>query len=90
MTSLSSYMITCAYPLYVNEDGDIMNSLGQLFHQFGAHFISIGLKFKSSHHIGAEYKSQDPSVLPSHHWISIVLHGSSIHLADVYVFDPGE
>ena len=88
--SLCSYMITCTHPLCVNEDGDMIHSLEQLFHLYGAHFISIGSKFKSYHHLGADYKSQDPSVLPSHHWISVVLHGPSIHLDVDYVFDPGE
>ena len=53
-----------------------------------AHFISTGLKFKSSHHLGADYKSQYPSLLPSHHWISVVLHGPSFHPA--VVLDPSE
>ena len=90
MPSLCSYMITCTHPLCVNEDGDMIHSLGQLFHLSRAHFISTGSNFKSSHHLGADYKSQYPSVFPSHHWISVVLHGPSIHLAVVYVFYPGE
>ena len=77
-------MITCTHPLYVNKDGDMIHSLGQLFHLSGDHFISTGSKFKSSHHLGADYKSQDPSVFPSHHWISVVLHGL------IAVLDPGE
>ena len=88
MTSPSSYMITCAYPLYVNEDGDIIHSLRQLFHLYGDHFISTSLKFKSSHNLGDDYKSQDPSVFPSHHWISVVLHGPSFHPAAV--LDSGQ
>ena len=76
------------HPLYVNEDGDMIHSLGQLFHLFGAHSISIGLNFKSSHHLGVYYNSQDISVLLTHHWISVVLHGTSFH--PVVVFDPGE
>ena len=88
MPSLCSYKITFTHPLCVNEDGDIINSLGQLFHLSRAHFISTGLKFKSSHHLGADYKSQDPSVFPSHHWILVVLHGRSFH--PVAVLDPGE
>ena len=83
------YEIT-THPLYVNEDGDITYSIGQLFHLSGADFIFIGLNFKSSHHLGADYKSQYPSLFLSHHWISIILHGHSIHIAVVYVFDPGE
>ena len=59
--SLCSYMITCTHPLYVNGDGDIIHLLGQLFHLSRAHFISTGLYFKSSHHLGADYKSQDIS-----------------------------
>ena len=90
MPSLCSYIITFTHPLHVNEYGDIIHSLGQLFHLSGAHFISTGLNFKSSHHLGDDYKSQDPSVLLSHHWISIFLHGPSIHIAIVYVFYPGE
>ena len=86
--SLCSYKITCTHPLCVNEDGDMIHSLEQLFHLYGAHFISTGLKLKSYHHVGADYKSQDPLVLPSHHWISVVLHGPRFHLAAV--FDPGE
>ena len=88
MTSPSSYMITCTYPLCVNEDGDIIHSLGQLFHLYGAQFISTGSKFKSSHHLVSDYKSQYPSIFPSHHWISVVLHGPSFHPAAV--LDPGE
>ena len=84
MSSLCSYKITSTHPLCVNEDGDIIHSLGQLFHLYGAQCISTGLKFKTSHHLGADYKSQDPSVLPSHHWISVVLHGPTAFL------DPGE
>ena len=86
--SLCSYKITFTHPLCVNEDGDIIHSLGQLFHLSGAHFISTGSNFKSSHHLGADYKSQDPSLLPSHHWISVVLRGPRFHLA--VVFDSGE
>ena len=78
----------CTHPLYVNEDGDMIHLLGQLFHLSGAHFISTSLKFKSSHHLGADYESQDLLVLPSHHWISVVLHGPSFHPAAV--LDPGE
>ena len=88
MPSLCSYMITSTHPLYVNEDGDIIHSLGQLFHLYGAHFIYTGSTFKSSHHLGADYKSQDPSVLHSHHWILVVLYGPSFH--PVVVLDLGE
>ena len=88
MPFLCSYMITCTHPLCVNEDGDIIDSLEQLFHLSGAHFISTGSKFKSSHHLGADYKSQEPLVFPSHHWIFVVLHGPSFH--PTVVFDPGE
>ena len=77
-------MITSTHPLCVNEDGYIIHSLGQLFHLYGAQFISTSSNFKSSHHLGADYKSQDPSVFPSHHWISVVLHGPTALL------DPGE
>ena len=83
-------MITYTHILCVNEYGDIIHSLRKLFHLYGAHFISIGLKFKSPHYLGADYNSQDPLVLPSHHWILVVLHGPSIHLAVAYAFDPGE
>ena len=86
--SLYSYKITSTHPLCVNEDGDIIHSLGQLFHLFGAHFISTSSKFKSYHHLGADYKSQDPSVLPSHYRISVVLHGPRFHPAAV--FDQSE
>ena len=88
--SLCSYLITCTHPLCANKDGDIIHSLGHLFHLSGAHLISTGSNFKSSHHLGADYKSQDPSLFPSHHWILVVLHGPSIHLGVVYVFDLGE
>ena len=88
MPSLCSYNITSTHPLCVNEDRDMIHSLGQLFHLSRAHFISTGSKFKSYHHLGADYNSQDPSVLPSHHWISVVLHGPRFHPAAV--FDPGE
>ena len=90
MPSLYSYNITSTNPLYVNEDGDIIHSLGQLFHLYGTHFITIGSKFKSSNHLGDAYKSEDLLVLPSHYWISVVLHGPSFHLAVVYVFYPSE
>ena len=88
MNSHISYMITCTYPLCVNEDGDITYSLGQLFHLSGADFVSTGSNFKSSHHLGADYKSQYPSIFPSHHWISVVLHGPSFH--PIVVLDLGE
>ena len=84
MPSLCSYMITCTHPLHVNEVGDLIHSLGLLFHLSGADFISIGLKFKSLHHLGDDYNSQEHS----HHWISVVLHGPSFHPATV--LDPGE
>ena len=87
MPFLCSYKITSTHPLCVNEYGEIIHSLGQLFQLYGDQFISTGSKFKSSHHLGADYKSQ---VFPSRHWISVVLHGPSIHLAVVYFFDPGE
>ena len=74
-------MITCTYPLCVNEVGGIIHSLGQLY---GVDFISIGSNFKSLHHLGAEYKSQEIS----HYWISVVIHGPSFHPA--VVFDPSE
>ena len=88
MPSICSYKITCTHPLCVNEYGDIIHSLGQLFHLCGAHFISTGLNFKSSHHLGADYKSQYLLVFPSHHWILVVLHGPSFHPA--IVLDPSE
>ena len=86
--SLFSYMITCTHPLSVNEVGDLMHSLGHLFHLFGADFISIGSNFKSYHHLGSDYNSQHLSVLLTHHWISIVLHGPSFHPATIH--DPSE
>ena len=52
--SLCSYKISYTHPLYVNEYGDMIHSLGQLFHLSRAHFISTGSKFKSSHHLGAD------------------------------------
>ena len=58
-----------------------MHSLGHLFHLCGADFISIGLNFNSSHHIGSDYNSQEISVPLTHHWISVVLHGPSFHPA---------
>ena len=75
MPSLCSYKITSTHPLCVNENGDIIHLLGQLFHLYGAQFISTSSNFKSSHQLGADYKYQDPSKFPSHHWISVVLHG---------------
>ena len=77
------YMITCTYPLNVNEFGDLMNSLGNVFHLSGVDFISTGLNFKSSHHLGVEI-----SIMFTHHWISVVLHGPSFH--PTVVLDPGE
>ena len=79
-----SYMITCTHPLSVNEVGNLMHSLGHLFHLSGADFISIGSKFKSLHHLGDDYNSQEIS----HHCISVVLHGPSFH--PTVVLDPGE
>ena len=84
MTSLCSYMITCTHPLYVNGVGDIIHLLGQLFQLSGDDFISICFNFKSLHHLGADYNSQDIS----HHWILVFLHGPSFHRA--VVLDPGE
>ena len=55
------HMITCMHPLCVNEVGDLIHSFGHLFHLSGADFISIGLNFKSSYHLGADYKSQELS-----------------------------
>ena len=81
-------MITCTHPLSVNEVGDLMHSLGHLFHLYGVYFIYIGSNLKSSYHLGADYNSQEPLVLLTHHWISVVLHGPSFHPA--VVLDPGE
>ena len=77
-------MITCTHPFYENEVRDLIHFLGLLFHLFGADFISIGLKFNSLRHLGADYKSQDLS----HYWILVVLHGHSFH--PTVVLDPGE
>ena len=84
MASLCSYMITCTHPLCVNEVGDLIQLLGILFHLSRADFISIGSNFKSLHHLGADYNSQE--IL--HHWISVVLHGHSFH--PPAVLDPSE
>ena len=77
-------MITCTHPLCVNEVGDLIHSLGLLFHLSGVDFISVGSNFKSLHHLGSDYNSQELS----HHWISVILHGPSFHPATV--LDPGE
>ena len=84
MPSPCSYMITCTHPLSVNEVGYLIHLLGLFFHLSGVDFISIGSKFKSLHHLGADYNSQELS----HHWISIVLHGPSFH--HVVDLDLGE
>ena len=84
MPSLFSYMITYTRPLNVNEFGDLIHSLGHLFHPYGADFISIGQKFKSLHHLGADYISQELS----QHWILVVLHDPNFH--PTTVLDPGE
>ena len=62
--------------------------LDSYFIVYGAHFISTSSKFNSSHHLGADYKSQDPSVFPSHHWILVVVHGPIFHPTDA--LDRGE
>ena len=58
MPSLHSYMITCTHPLCVIKVGDLIHSLGLLFHLSGADFISVGSKFKSLQHLGSDYNSQ--------------------------------
>ena len=88
MPSMYSYMTTCTHPLCVNEVGDLIHSLGHLFHLSGDNFISIGSKFKSCHDLGVDYNSQDISVFLTHHWISVVLHGPSFH--PTVVLDPSE
>ena len=82
--SLCSYMITCTHPLYVNKVGDLIHLVGILFHLSRDDFISIGSNFKSLHHLGADYNSQEIS----HHWISVVLHGPSFH--PTTFLDPSE
>ena len=81
-------MITCTHPLCLNEVGDLIHSLGLLFHLYRADFISIGLNLKSLHHLGADYNYQYLSVLLTHHWILVLLHRPSFHSPTV--LDHGE
>ena len=46
MSSLCFYMIICTHPLYVNEFGYLIHSLGLLFHLFGDYFIFYVFEFQ--------------------------------------------
>ena len=66
-----------------------MHSPGQLFLTLGDDFTSHGLMFKADiyHFFGcSSHGSNSQAPFLSHQLISIALHGSSFHLADVCIF----
>ena len=71
-----------------HEDGStdtLESNFEQVFQPAAPQVIQLSAKLVDNR---ADYKSQDPSVFPSHHWISVVLHGPRFHPAAF--FDPGE
>ena len=83
MTSLPFYLITCSSPHITSKDGDIL----------GADFTSHGLMFKAAIYQLLEFSSHGSNsqeLFLSYQLISVALHGSSFHLAAVYVLDSVE
>ena len=89
-TSLPSYLITCSSPHNTSKDKDILHSPGQLLLTPRADFTSHGLMFKATTYklLGfTSYGLNSQALFLSHQLISVALHGSSFHLAVVYVLD---
>ena len=93
MSSLPSYLITCSSPHKTSKDGDILHSTGHLLLTLGADFTSYISMFKGATYkflgfTSHGYNSQELFLF--HQLISVALHGSSFHLAAVYVPDSVE
>ena len=91
--SVPLYLIKCSSPHITSKDGDILQSPRHLLLTLGADFTSHGLMFKDEiyHLLGfSSHGSNSQGLFISHQLISIALHGSSFHLAAVYVPDSVE
>ena len=85
--SLPTYLITCSSPHRTSKDGDILHSPGHLILTLEADFTSHGSMFKAEIYqfLGfTSHGSNFQALFLSHQLISVVLHGSSFHLAVVY------
>ena len=89
-TSQPSYLITCKSPHGTSKDGDVLHSPGHLLLTLGPNFSSHGSMFKvgTYNFLGfTSHGSNSQEHFLSHQLISVALHGSSFHLAAVYVPD---
>ena len=92
-SSLPIYLITCSSPHRTSKVGDILHLPGHLLLTLGADFSSHGLMFKATIYqfIGfSSHGSNSQALFLSHQLILVSLHGSSFHLAVVYVPDSVE
>ena len=90
MYSLPFYLITRSSPRRTSKYGDILNLPGHLLLTLGADFTSHGLMFKAEIYQFVVFSSHglnSQALFLSHQLISVALHGSSFHLAVVYVLD---
>ena len=91
--SLPIYLITCSSPHKTSKDGDILHSPRHFLLTLGADLTSHGLMFKAAiyHFLGcSSHDSNSQALFLSYKLISVALHGSSFHLAVVYVLDSVE
>ena len=87
--SLPIYLITGSSPYRTSKDGDFLHSPGHLLLTLGVDFTSLGLMFKAEIYqvIGcSSHGSNSQSLFLSYLFIAVALHGSSFHLAVVYIF----
>ena len=83
-------LVTCSSPYRTSKDEDILHPPGHLLLTLGADFTTHGFLFKANIYqfLGCSSdgsNSQEPFL--SLQMISVALHGSSLHLAAVYIFD---
>ena len=91
--SLPIYLITCSSPHRTSKEGDILHSLGHFLLTIGVDFTSHGSLFKAAiyHSLGFySHGLNSQAHFLSHQLISVSLHGSSFHLAIVYICDSVE
>ena len=91
--SLPTYLITCSSPHRTSKDGDILHSTRHLLLTLGVDFMSHGLIFKVAIYqfLGcSSHGSISQAHFLSYQLISVALHGSSFHLAAVYISDSVE
>ena len=91
--SLPIYFITCSSPHRTSKDGVILHPPGHFLLTLGAYFTSHGLMFNAAIYqfLGfSSHGSNSQEIFLSHQLISVSLHGSSFHLAVVYVPDSIE